>query len=458
MAALCAAGESVSAMSLREAVTVALVTNPQIGEAIQNRTAIEYELKEARGLYLPRLDVEASAGLENYNSQSSSVSPQFGNLRGSFVTYDSSAVVTQKLFDGFATDAQVERQATRVDAGSLRIWERSENIALAIAREYIQAILQQNVLRIAQDNLAFHHHILSEIESADQSGTLTDADKFQAQERVTAALAKVKQAQEDLSAAKIRFFTLVDKPLSNIAPLPPVAPAVPRTLNLALDHARVNNPTVAIAWADTDAADALVKEARSKYLPDVSLEGRAQAGHDINLTPGRTTDLQARVVMRWNLYDGGIKAAGEQEKIASASEQRLKAQEELRTIEEQTRLAWDTRVRQADLGKTLTLQMQQGSQVVSSYQDQFKVGRRSLLDVLDAQNTRFNVALLRETANYAALFADYQLLATSGDLLKALNVQPPAESRPYARPQAGLPPLTVGHDDLTVPLPAGPIN
>lgn len=429
---------SAAAMGLREAVTVALVSNPQVGEAIQNREAIEFELQQARGLYLPRVDVEASAGVENYESQSTSISPLFGGLRGNFTPLDSSLVVTQKIFDGFSTDAAIERQAARVDAGSFRVWERSENIALAIAREYVQAILQQRVLQIARENLAFHQHTLSDIESAAKSGTLTDADKFQAQERVTAAITKVKQAEEALSAAKIRFFTLVNKPLSDLGPLPQLSGYLPRTLDQALGNARVNNPTVAIAWADADAADALVKQAQAKYLPEIFAEGRLREGYDVDLTPGHTTDAQARLVMRWNIYDGGIKTASEQEQIRRASEQRLKVEEELRTIEQEVRLAWDTRTRESDIGKELAQQLSEDVSVVSSYQDQFKVGRRSLLDVLDAQNTRFNVAVLRETANFAALFADYQLLAATGSLLKSLNVSPPAAAQTYARAQYGV--------------------
>jgi adhesin transport system outer membrane protein len=437
-AALFLSVSAASAMSLREAVNIALVSNPQVGEAIQNREAIEFELQQARGLYLPRVDVEASAGVENYENPNQSLAGQFGNLRGTFWPLDSSLVVTQKIFDGFGTDAQIERQAARVDSGSFRVWERSENIALAIAREYIQAQLQLQVLRIAQENLAFHRRTLGDIEEATKSGALTDADKFQAQERVTAAITKVKQAEEALSAARIRFFELVAKPLSAMAPLSPVAGYVPRTLDQAIGAARTNNPTVAIAWADADAADALVKQAQAKYLPEVFAEGRARAGHDIDLTPGRTTDLQARLVVRWNIYDGGIKSASEQEQIRRASEQRLKVEEEMRAIDQQVRLAWDTRAREGEIGRILARQLDEDANVVSSYQDQFKVGRRSLLDVLDAQNTRFNVAVLRETANYAALFADYQLLASTGSLLKALNIAPPAAAQTYARAHYGV--------------------
>ena len=64
------------------------------------------------------------------------------------------------------------------------------------------------------------------------------------------------------------------------------------------------------------------------------------------------------------------------------------------------------------------LQAAANEKLVSSYREQFKVGQRSLLDVLDAQNTRFNTATLADTSSYASLFAQYRLLAATGQLLK----------------------------------------
>ncbi len=428
------------AMNLRDAVSLALIYNPQIGQAIQDREALEFELKQAHGEYLPRVDFEGSVGVQKYDRQNPSSSDIFGSsLQDMFQPDEAGLVVTQKIFDGFATIADIEREASRVDSTSFRVWERSENIALAITREYIQVLLQARIVQIADQNLSFHRNKVREITSGVKDGTLTDADQFQAEERLTAALVKRKQAEEDLSEAKIRFYTLVGKPLDSLAPLPNLSGFLPRSLAQALGHAEQTNPTVAIGWADVDAADAAILKARAQYYPEVFFEGRARAGHDIDLNPGRTTDLSARLVVRWNIYDGGMKAAGEQEEIRRDSEARLKLDEIRREVEQDVRLAWDKRVREADLQKTFATQASQGGQVLGSYQDQFKVGRRSLLDVLDAQNTRFNAAVLVAASQYASLFADYQLLAANGDLLRGLNLAPPPQAQAIARAQNGVP-------------------
>ncbi|MHB2169183.1 TolC family outer membrane protein [Alsobacter sp. R-9] len=436
-AAVLGTAGAASAMGLREAVSIALDSNPTIGQAIMNREAIEFELRQARGLYLPRLDVESSYGVQRYsNANRRLVGTQDKLLQPA----DVGATVTQKLFDGFGREAEVERQASRVDGASFRVLERAEYIALAIAREYIEVLLQQRILGLANENVSFHRRVLGDIDAGVRSGTLTDADKYQASERVTAAIAKQKQAEEDLASAKIRFYTLVGQQIGVAAAVPSIANTLPRSLADAIGKARLNNPQIAGAGADVDAGEAQVKAARSRYYPELFLEGRARTGNDIETIQGNTNDLQGRAVLRWNLYDGGIKSANEQEQIRRASELRLKLHQTHREVEEVIRISWERRGKQNELSGILARQASEATRVVNAYQDQFKVGRRSLLDVLDAQNARFNASVLTETARYASVLSEYRLSAATGQLVATLGLTPPSQADAYARAKAGVPP------------------
>ncbi len=85
------------------------------------------------------------------------------------------------------------------------------------------------------------------------------------------------------------------------------------------------------------------------------------------------------------------------------------------------------------LSQILASQSSQNAKLVSSYGEHFKIGQRSLLDVLDAQNTRFNTSIVAETARFAALFAEYKILAATGSLLKVMGGKPVAQTEAYAR-------------------------
>jgi adhesin transport system outer membrane protein len=441
-------GQPGSALTLKEAISTALHSNPEIGQAIEDREAIEFELRQAKGLYLPTIDLEASTGTRRLDSPSRRAT---GIEDDSLNNSEADLVVTQKLFDFGGRRAEVDKQASRVDSASFRVLDRSELIALAVVQDYLEYLLQARIVADTDQNVAFHQSMLAEIREGVQGGALTDADRQQAEERLYAAQARHTQALGELEEAKIRFYKTVGVPLANPIMPASVARSLPGTLDAAIGFARENSPRVKAANSDIDAAAADVKAARSKYGPEVFAEGRARSGVDMDGEEGWGNDVQVRVYLRWNLYRGGIDKANEQEMIRRASEQRMVLYQVYREIEETVRTSWDRRFRQADLAKTLRLQSQANDSLVASYREQFKVGQRSLLDVLDAQNTRFNTKILADTAIFASLFAEYRLLATTGQLLDVMNLSPPDQATAYAKEEFNTPSAPDADDYARLP-------
>jgi outer membrane protein, adhesin transport system len=105
----------------------------------------------------------------------------------------------------------------------------------------------------------------------------------------------------------------------------------------------------------------------------------------------------------------------------------------VREAEEDVRVAWNAWDSQGKLVKELDAQSTVSDELLRSYRAQFNVGRRSLLDVLDAQNTRYNVQVRAETARFAQFFAEFKLLAAQNALLRAMQVEPPKAAQATAR-------------------------
>ncbi|RVC95490.1 channel protein TolC, partial [Mesorhizobium sp. M2A.F.Ca.ET.017.03.2.1] len=303
---------SASALTLKEAVAVAVESNPEIGQAIENREAIEFELRQAKGLYLPSVDLEASTGVRRLDNDTRRA---LDEDHRALYPNEADLTVSQTLYDSGARRAELNRQASRVDGASFRVLERSEFIGLAVVQDYLEYMLQASIVAEAKKNLGFHQSILSDIKQGIAGGALNDADRQQAEERLFAAKARMQEATEELEAAKIRFFKNVGKPLTSPSRPADVSAALPRSLDDAIGLARQNNPRVHMANSDIDAAASLVDAARAKYGPTITAEGVARGGSDIDGDNGDTSDLQARVVLRWNLYRGGIDKANEQEQI-----------------------------------------------------------------------------------------------------------------------------------------------
>ena len=424
------------ALTLEQAVSVALDSNPEIGQAIENREAIEFELRQARGLYLPRVDALGSVGQRRLDSPGR----RLGGIDNK--TLDAREVggtISWKLFDGFGREAEIDRQASRVDGASFRVLERSEYIALAIAKEYFEIILQEKIVRIVEENLSFHARISKMIRDGVNGGSLTSADSQQAQERHKASEARLIQARDDLIQAQERFFKYVALPPTGLGSFRSLNAALPKSLEAALASARSANPQIKFAQADLDAAHAQVRAARSRYMPEVSLEGNIRHGEDIDGVENRTRDLQGRVVTKWNLFNGGIDKAAEQEQVRRASEARLKLHQIQRDVDEALRSSWHKRHQQAQLVPVLKSEASFGRDVVSGYQEQFRAGRRTLLDVLSAQNTFINTLILAEISRFAEIFATYRIHAAMGQLVPTLGLKPSGASIAYARAQARVP-------------------
>lgn len=418
------------AVDLREAVQSALGNNPEISQATANRTAIEEERRQAQGLYGPRVSVEGSAGvrrLENQTRRALNIADD------TLYPLEADLTAEQVLIDFGRNRAELSRQASRTDGAAHRVEERSEFVALNVSRSYIDYLLQQRIVAAAQDNLSFHERLVGDLREGVARGSISLADQQQAEERLQAARARLTEAMEEQENAAIAFHRIAGVPIGQPTMPPDISSNLPPNVDNAVDLARANNPRVLEALADLDAASAVTYGARAELAPRISAEGRIRIGDDIDGFRGRTEDYLARILLRWTIFSSGINQARVREASSRESEQRFRVHQAGREAEADVRTAWNRLESQTRLVGELEQQSRVSDDLLISYREQFNVGRRSLLDVLDAQNTRYNVQVQAETARLAQLFAQYRVLAASNRLLEALNVTPPASATADAR-------------------------
>ena len=414
-----------TAIELRDAVQAALNTNPEIRQAIHNKEATRAERRQAEGLWLPRISVEGSAGVRELRNPTRRA---IGIADETLWPVEGSITADQLLFDMGGRSAEIRRQAARTDAAAARIEERSEFVALNVARAYIDYVLQQRLVAIAEDNASFHERLAGDLRTGVSQGSISIADQQQAEERLQAARTRVTEAREDLDTAAIQFQTLAGVPIDSVTMPPDLSHCLPGTLEESVALARQMNPRVQESLADLSTARELITAARSEMGPRVNLEGTARAGHDIDGFAGRTTDLLGRVVLRWLVFNGGTNRHNVREQQYRADEAHARLFEQTRRAEEDARSAWSRLTNQTRLASELETQGRVSDDLLLSYREQFNVGRRSLLDVLDAQNTRTNVQAQAETARLARLYAQYRLLASTNRLIECLGVQMPSEA------------------------------
>ena len=441
-AAVCAA--PAAALDLRDAVLYVVETNPEIKAAEANKQAIEFELDQGRSLYTPRVNLEARTGY-SYNDGdttsdlTSADDPIFGG--------EGRVVISQMIWDGWETRSEVERQAYRVDGAALRVLERSEFLALEAAQFYSDVLRERQVLGLSQANLRYHEEVLGRIRNGFETGVLGLGDLQQAEERLVLAQDIVTQVEFDLASAELAFAEVVGVAPTGLSGLPNYSGRLPASVDAASARARVNNPTLRFSKADVGAAEAQYRAVSSNRYPDLFAEIEGRIGEDVDGFEGRRADASAELVLRY-VFQGKQLSADRQEQLRRVSESRALLLQQARLVDREVRQTW-ARLRNArERVRILDRQNTLNSELLVTYEQEFEVGTRSLLDLLNTQNALLQNQVSLAAARSAARVEEYRLLAATGDFLSAVGVQPPEDADPYAAVGLGAPPVKAAETEF----------
>ncbi|MGX5734062.1 TolC family outer membrane protein [Bosea thiooxidans] len=432
LASVLSAPAGAQSLSLVQAIRLATSTNPAVGEAQANKRASAFELRQAQGGLLPQVRLQADIGPERQRQFDSPVV----SLKSNDVANGRQAnlVVRQVLFDGFQTINETWRQAARVDAASWRVQERSELIALDAIQAYTDIVRLQDMIAQSNRNIAVHRQLLSEVQARFDGGRAGSGDLDQVRERVAAAEAAKAELEIRLGESVALFRKTVGaEPRGLSWPARPKGLPASRTeaLNLTLRH----NPTIRAAGADVNAAEAQRDVARGADLPTVALEASAAYGKDTQNYTGRYDDYSVKLSASWLLYSGGTISARQGETVERLGEQQMRLSLLQRQAVESIDRAWAAQTGLASRIRALTTQVAAADKVVAAYRSEYDLGQRTLLDLLNSEQNRYNAAIGLINARGQVVFADYQLVAATGTLLKFLNIALPPEA---ANPLRGL--------------------
>ncbi|MCF8466658.1 MAG: TolC family outer membrane protein [Sneathiella sp.] len=406
--------------TLDEAVQQTVSTYPEIGEASANRRAVDQELEQAKGLYLPSLDLEAGAGWE----WTDTVTIDNEDLRRT----ESSLLLVQTLYDGGFRSAEVDRQGNRVDSAAYRVRERAEAIALDAVRAYLDTLRSLEIVELAKENVEKHRRTLSEIQDRVKAGQSGIGDDQQALARLASAEDTLVETRRALDDSEITYQRVVGMEPANLE-LPAFSDGVlPDNIDDVVSIALESNPDIKYATSDIKTSEAEIKKTQASYYPTINLEVGGSADNNLDGVRGHNDDFLAMVRLRYNLYRGGIDEGREKEAIARKAETEQKKLRFQRLVEEEVRRSWSALARSQARAEVLANAVVANGQVASTYRQEFEIGQRDLLDLLDADNELFNSRTSLVTVEYSVRFAKYRLLATMGRLNSTLGVTLPEEA------------------------------
>ena len=412
--------------TLKEVAQQAILTNPEVLNRWHAFEAAGAERDAAFGGYLPNVNLSAAAGR---NQNDNRFANNDLNRRSAALT------LNQMLYDGFLTRNEVSRLDHTRLVRLFELYDASENTALEVVRAYTDLLRYRKLTSLAEDNYVRHKTVFEQIQNKVKAGAGRRVDLEQISGRLALAETNLLTETSNLHDVSARFQRLVGVPPSKELENPAaLIKDIPANVKLALDAANLRHPTLLAAIENVRAVDKSVSTRRAAYQPRVDLRLRTERGNNIENVTGGTTNNTAEVVLSWNLFNGGSDQARVRQSadlLNLARDQRDKA---CRDIRQTLSIAYnDTRKLTEQLG-FLDQHQLSIEKARDAYRQQFDIGQRSLLDVLDTENEVFQAKRAFANAEYDLLLAYARTHAGMGTLYSALGI---SRQAPDALPKLG---------------------
>lgn len=402
--------QPVAAETLREALAAAYQYNPRLDAERARLRATDENVARAESGYRPVVQGSADVGHSRLTTKPSS------STSGDASPWGYSISVRQQVFDGFRTSNEVGEAEATVKAGreTLRLVET--NTLLDAVTAYMNVVAAHAILRIRENNVSV---LSAELEAAKVRRSVkevTRTDVAQAQARLARAVSTADLSKSDLKTARAVYERVIGHAPANLAMPPLSLKSLPKSIEEAWHNGEQQNPTVATALYREEAARFAVDKVRGELLPELNVE--ANYGHRDNPSAAYEEQESASITGRLNipLYDGGdTRARVRQAKQIHVS--RLQEIEQARAdTQSNVTAAWSTLKGQEAKMRSDQIQVEANRVALEGVREEQKVGQRTLLDVLNAEQEYLDSQIELVSARREVVVAGYKLLAAMGQL------------------------------------------
>lgn len=408
--------------TLPDAIEKAVLRNPEVLARLHNYQASDAERDVARGGLFPRIDLQGYTGRERRETPTS---PSDTYTRPGYQLQ-----LRQLLFDGFATGNEVKRLGFARAVRYFELLGTTDEIAYEAARAYLDVQRYRDLSRLAQENWAIHKETVDQIERRVKAGVGRRVDLEQAFGRLALAQSNWLTESSNLHDVSQRYQRVVgEAPADKLEASPALGQQLPVEKDL-LRQAINDNPSFRAAVANIRSSRANIDVQRANNLPTV--EFRASTGMDKNLlgVTGETNSTALQVLLNWNLYKGGSDEARirqSHEQLYNATDLRDKA---CRDVRQQTAIAWNDVKKLKEQLVYLEQHQLSTEKARDAYRQQFDIGQRSLLDVLNTENELFDAKRATVRARYDLTQAELRVLTQTHRILPAVQLTSIAKTAP----------------------------
>ena len=406
-AALVAAGaDSAYAESFTQALTKAYRSNPTL------------QAERARQRGTDELVPSAKSGWRPQISASGSVSRVYSDpdpgADSAYTPKTLSIQLAQPLFRGFKTQEGVKQAKETVQAGRQVLLSVEQNVLLQTLEAYMNVIRDRQILGLRERNISNLQKQANAAKARFDAGEVTRTDVSQARSRVSGAKAQVAVARATLAESTARYEAVVGHEPGKLA-RPPLA-RNPKSLSSSLAIARNTNPNILAATHTQLAQEHAIEVTKGDLLPDASLQASARTTDDPGGNLKQSTSAEISGVLNIPLYEGGAVYSAVRQAKQLESQRRIEIVVAGRSVVQGVTAAWSYCAAAREAIAAAKAQVAASGEALNGVRQEYLVGSRSTIDVLNAEQETINSRINLVVAEHDLIVASYQLQAAIGRL------------------------------------------
>jgi outer membrane protein len=412
---LCFVAVPASAGTLREALTEAYRTNPNMTGARAGQRVIDENVPLSKAQGRPSAQAQATYTEDLY---SSATGQSFTNDRSLTI----GPTISVPLYNGGAIKNAIRAAETRVDAGRANLRATESSLFSAVVGAYMDVIRDEAVVSLNRAQVGVLNVNLQATRDRFEIGDLTRTDVAQSEARLATAISGMESARAQLIRSKEVYIQLVGSPPGELEAPPPL-PNLPETPDSAVEISIANNPDLISAKQQRDAAVFDRKGANGSRLPVVGAftsgsYSNALGSSKFNGSTANVDQSQASAQFGIRatipLYQGGEPAARirqAQARLSQAQEAEIAAEREAIA---QTRAAYASWRASNEVIASSERAVAANELSLEGVRAENSVGNRTILDILNAEQELLNSKVDLVAAQRNAYVAGFSLLAAMG--------------------------------------------
>jgi len=392
-----AASSDLTQSEFGKRVRAAVQTSPNLAQSNTRLDVAQANKLAAKGEFLPQVSLGLNARSERIVSDLADVSPY---LR-----------VSQLVYDGGAATGSLTAARARVLESRGDQLQTAAATALAAIETYVLVLDRRELRDIAHRNVLVHEDVARQIEQRASGGAGSNADVLTAQSRTADARTRLADAKAQVDRAEARYREVFGVPPGSLPPAV-AAPDLKRSdAQIVMDSPQVRRVDATLLAAKADQVAAMARR-----NPEVRVSAFA------NQDRARDANFGVDLAVNYELDSTGQRRAA----IAAADAQVRQAQAQreqlIREIGRELGFIRSDQKAGAERLREAQVAVRANAASVEAARAQFSIGRRSLIEILDAQRDNVNAQerLILAQQNY--FLTNYAALSLTGDILDLLGI------------------------------------